>query len=328
MTDKISIVVPCKNEEACIELFYEAFVGVIRTLPVDYELIFVDDGSTDRTLEIFRTLARRDTAVRYISLSRNFGKEGAIYAGLKATTGNLVGLMDVDLQDPPELLREMYRGVKEEGFDCVGCRRTTREGESRVRSFFARAFYKIINRMSDADIVDGARDYRLMSRRMTDAILSMSEVDRFSKGLFGWVGFKTKWLEYRNIDRVAGNTKWSFRKLSQYAIDGIEDFSTAPLRINFFLALLCMLGAVGVLVAHAIIAATDAGCSDFRALSPMLIAVLAVGGLILFGMGVLGEYIAKIFHESKKRPVYLVKETEADLQDAAEETAEDTLQYR
>ncbi|MBQ2806190.1 MAG: glycosyltransferase family 2 protein [Clostridia bacterium] len=328
MSDKISIVVPCKNEEACIELFYDAFVGVISTLPVEYELIFVDDGSTDRTLEIFRTLARRDASVRYISLSRNFGKEGAIYAGLKAATGNLVGLMDVDLQDPPELLREMYHGIKKEGYDCVGCRRTTREGESRVRSFFARAFYKIINRMSDADIVDGARDYRLMSRRMTDAILSMSEVDRFSKGLFGWVGFRTKWLEYRNIDRVAGSTKWSFRKLSKYAIDGIEDFSTAPLKINFFLSLLCMLGALGVLAAHIVFAATDARFHEFMELSPIFIAVLFVGALILFGMGVLGEYIAKILHEAKHRPVYLVKETEDDLKKVDRETREDTLQYR
>lgn len=319
MQNKISIVVPCKNEEACVELFYDAVIKVFGELPADYELVFVDDGSTDGTLELFRSLARRDKRVRYVSLSRNFGKESAIYAGLKETTGNFVGLMDVDLQDPPELLKEMYRGLTEENYDCVGCRRTTRDGEPVVRSFFARKFYKLINKMSETEIVDGARDYRLMTRRMTDAILAMSEVDRFSKGLFSWVGFKTKWLEYKNVDRIAGTTKWSFKRLFKYAVEGIEDFSTAPLRLNFLLSLLCLAGAAGLFIADVVFWCIGKPVDAFFALGPLL---LFLASLILFGTGVACEYIAKIFRQTKNRPIYLMKETEADLKEKGEADGE------
>lgn len=308
--EKISIVVPCRNEEDCVRLFYGALIKTLRELPVDYEVIFVDDGSTDRTLELFRELAASDDRVRYLSLSRNFGKEGAIYAGLKAATGDYIGLMDADMQDPPELLKEMYRGIKEEGYDCVGSRRISRTGEPRVRSFFAKRFYKLINRLSDTEIVDGARDYRLMTRKMTDAVLSMSEVDRFSKGLFGWVGFRTKWLEYKNADRAAGKTKWSFGKLVKYAVEGIEDFSTAPMKLNFLFSFLCFLAGIGFVVADVVFLALGRDVSAFFALSPLL---LFVGAAVLLGLGITGEYVAKIFRQAKNRPVCLVRETEKDL---------------
>lgn len=308
--DKISVVVPCKNEEVCVELFYEAFIKTITELPVDYELIFVDDGSTDRTLDLFRKLALKDSNVRYISLSRNFGKEGAMYAGLKSATGDFVSIMDVDLQDPPELLKEMYAYIKEDKIDCVACRRVNRKGEPPIRSMFANLFYKIINKMSKVEIVSGARDFRLMSRRMTDAILSMSEVERFSKGLFGWVGFTIKWLEYKNIDRAAGKTKWSFYKLFKYAVGGIEDFSTVPLRINFVFSVLAFLAAVGFIIADIVMYNSQGYIDTFFALTPV---ILLATSMLLFGIGCACEYISKIFFETKRRPLFIVKETEADI---------------
>ena len=208
--EKISIVIPCYNEEECIKIYYEKMEEVVSKLPTEFEYVFVNDGSQDKTLALMKELASLNSNVRYISFSRNFGKEAAIYAGLKEAKGDYVGLMDVDLQDPPSLLLDMYKGIKEEGYDCVASRRVTRKGEPVIRSFFARLFYKIINKISDANITDGARDFRLMTRPMVDAIISMAEKDRFSKGIFGWVGFDIKWLEYENIDRVAGHTKWSF----------------------------------------------------------------------------------------------------------------------
>lgn len=289
---------------------------VREKLPVPLEYIFVDDGSKDKTAEILRGLARKDEAVRYVSFSRNFGKEAAIYAGLQEATGDLVGIMDADLQDPPEMLLDMYRGIVCEGYDCVACRRTDRKGESRVRSAFARLFYKIINRMSDADIMDGARDYRLMTRRMTNAVLSLGERERFSKGIFGWVGYKTKWLPYKNVERAAGTSKWSFRKLTAYALGGIEDFSTAPLRVNAVLSVLCLLAAVGFAVFDIVRAGTHHFVSDLFVLLPVLFALFS---LVFCGLGVLGAYIKKIFYESKSRPVYLVRETEKDLHARKEE---------
>lgn len=307
---KISIVVPCYNEEKCVEAYYAAMRPVREQLSADFEFVFVDDGSRDATLEIVRELARKDAAVRYISFSRNFGKEAAMLAGLQAATGDLVGLMDADLQDPPEMLLEMYKGIVEEGYDCVSCRRADRKGESKIRSAFARLFYKLMNRMSDADIVDGARDYRLMTRKMTDAVLSLSERERFSKGIFGWVGFRTKWLAYKNVERVAGSTKWSFKKLTKYAVSGIEDFSTAPLKINFVFSVLLFLAALAFAVFDIVWAATGHAVSTLFILFPVLFFIAC---LLFFGLGILGEYVKKIFYEVKNRPVYLVRETERDL---------------
>ena len=307
MAQKISIVVPCYNEEGCINIYYESMKVIMNQMnKVDFEIIFVDDGSKDRTCEIIKELSKKDKVIKYISFSRNFGKEAAMYAGLQAATGDFVGLMDVDMQDPPELLLEMYKGITEEGYDCVGCRRVDRKGEPKLRSWFARKFYKLINKMSDANIVDGARDYRLMTRKMTNAILSMAEVDRFSKGIFGWVGFKTKWLEYNNIDRVAGTTKWNFKKLAKYAIGGIEDFSTVPLKINIFISLLLGIGALGLFVADIVLWCLGMSPSVFMTISPL---VCFVGSLVMLGMAITSDYIAKIFRQTKNRPIYIVKES-------------------
>ena len=310
---KISIVVPCYNEEACLQKYYDAMSEVRARLETEFEYIFVDDGSRDRSLEIIRELAGRDCEVRYVSFSRNFGKEAAILAGLEAAEGDLVGLMDADLQDPPEMLLEMYNGIVNEGYDCVGCRRTDRKGEGKIKSAFARLFYKIMNKVSDAELVDGARDYRLMTRKMTDAVLMLSERDRFSKGIFGWVGFKIKWLEYKNVERVAGKTKWNFRKLTKYAVGGIEDFSTAPLRFNNVVSLLLFLAAVGFAAFDIVWAClgkfAGGGMLTLFIIIPVTLFLLS---LLFFGMVLLGEYIKKIFKEVKARPVYLVRETEKD----------------
>ena len=235
MSDKISVIVPCYNEQEALPFFYEAIGKIAGKMKqeynVDYEFVFVDDGSRDRTLEILRDFAKKDERVKYISFSRNFGKESAIYAGLEHVTGDYISMMDADLQDPPELLMEMYQEIKKDEYDCIGTRRVTRKGEPPIRSFFAHCFYKLMNKISKAEIVDGARDFRLMTRQMVNAILDVKEYNRFSKGIFGWVGFKTKWLEYENIERVAGNTKWSFWKLFLYSLDGIVAFSTVPLSV-------------------------------------------------------------------------------------------------
>lgn len=308
---KISIVIPCYNEEGCIEKYYETMRTVRQRLDVDFEYIFVDDGSRDGTLGLIKALALADKEVRYISFSRNFGKEAAIYAGLKSADGDYVGLMDVDLQDPPEMLLEMYEELSTGNtYDCVGCRRTNRKGESKIRSAFARMFYRLINRMSDVEIVDGARDYRLMTRRMTDAVLAMSERDRFSKGIFGWVGFNTKWLEYQNTERIAGKTKWSFRKLTKYAVGGIEDFSTAPLKFNSFMAILLFVAAVAFAIFDTVWACIG---NDVSALFIALPIIFFVASMLAAGLMLIGEYIKKIFKEVKARPVYLVRETDKDL---------------
>ena len=306
---KISMVIPCYNEEECIKKYYEAMEETREKLPCDFEYVFVDDGSRDRTLEIVRGLAALDPNVRYVSFSRNFGKEAAILAGLRAANGDLVGLMDVDLQDPPEMLIEMYEGIVNEGYDCVSCRRTDRKGESKIRSSFARTFYKLINRMSDAEVVDGARDYRLMTRKMTDAVLSLSERDRFSKGIFGWVGFKTKWLEYRNIERSAGKSKWSFRKLTKYAIGGIEDFSTSPMKFNFVMCVLTFLTALGLSVTDIVFACIGHAIAGYMIVLPV---TFALASFMFAGIWIVSEYVKKIFREVKGRPEYIVRETERD----------------
>lgn len=303
----ISVVVPCYNEEATVEAFYaeaervrEAdFSGI-----ADFEYIFVDDGSRDRTLELVKAMAGRDPAVHYISFSRNFGKEAAILAGLRAATGEMVTLMDADLQDPPALLRTMYDAIVNEGYDQVGTRRTTRKGEPILRSLGARAFYKIIDSMSDVEMVSGARDYRLMKRCVVDAILSLPEKCRYSKGIFSFVGFRTKWLPYENIERVAGQTKWSFRKLVRYAAEGITAFTTAPLTISLWTGLFFLAAAIACLVPALIV-------DSFR--SAIVLTIVAVGlfvcGVLLTGLGVIGKYLAQAFSEIKDRPIYLIRET-------------------
>ena len=302
---KISIVIPCFNEQEAVPLFYEAFVRETSGMNVEFEFVFVDDGSRDQTLAAFEALHQRDERVHYVSFSRNFGKESAMYAGMEAATGDYVAIMDVDLQDPPALLPEMLKGIEEEGYDCVASRRVTRKGEPPIRSFFARAFYRLINKISKTEIVDGARDFRLMTRQMVEAILSLNEVGRFSKGLFSWVGFKTKWLEYENIERVAGETKWSFWKLLLYSIDGIIAFSTAPLAIASIAGVLfCVLAFVMLLFFFFKTVLFGDPVAGFPA---TICIVLLLGGIQLFCIGILGQYLSKTYLETKKRPIYIAK---------------------
>ena len=302
----ISIIVPCYNEEATIDIFLGEMHKVEELMRRKYnerfEYIFVDDGSTDRTLEILKR-----SGVRYISFSRNFGKEAGLYAGLCAAKGDYAAVMDVDLQDPPELLPEMYECLKSGGYDCAATKRSTRRGEPPVRSIFARLFYKFINRISDTEIVDGARDFRLMTRGMVDAILSLKEYNRFSKGLFSWVGFRTKWIEYENVERSAGETKWSFWKLFKYSLDGIMAFSVAPLAIASVVGVLMCIASliiVGVIITKTLI------WGDPVAGYPSLVCiVLFLSGMQLFFTGVLGQYLAKTYLEAKRRPLYVIRET-------------------
>lgn len=306
----ITVIVPCYNEQESVELFYQEIDAVMKTMSgQDFELIFVDDGSKDSTLSIVKNLSTKDCRgrVKYLSFSRNFGKESAIYAGLEHAHGDYVVLMDADLQDPPKLLPEMFRYVKEEGYDSVATRRVTRKGEPVIRSFFARQFYKIMNLISSTDVVDGARDYRLMNRKFVDALLQLKEYNRFSKGLFGWVGFKTKWLEYENVNRVAGETKWSFWKLLLYSIEGIVAFSTMPLLVSAVTGMcLCFLAMIFVIV---IIVRTIIFDDPVSGWPSMVCIMLFLGGIQLFCIGILGEYFAKIYMEVKNRPKYLIEET-------------------
>ena len=310
----LSIVVPCYNEQEALPYFYKEICRVAEQMKAshgaDFEFIFVDDGSKDKTLSIARELHKQDERVRYISFSRNFGKEAGILAGLEAAKGDYVAMMDADLQDPPALLPQMLDALLEEDYDCAATRRTNRKGEPPIRSFFARMFYKIINRLSDADIVDGARDYRLMRRRMVDAILALPEYNRFSKGIFGWVGFKTKWLEYVNVERVAGETKWSFWKLFLYSLEGIVAFTTAPLALASLIGIIfCVLAFVMILF---IIVRTLLFGDPTSGWPSMVCIIFLCSGVQLFCMGVLGQYLAKTYMEVKRRPVYIVRETERD----------------
>ena len=307
---KITVLVPCYNEQESLPYFYPEICKVAGRMKaaygVDFSFIFVDDGSKDGTLGVLKELAAGDERVRYLSFSRNFGKEAAIFAGLQHATGDYVAMMDADLQDPPQMLEEMYRGIAEEGYDCVGTRRVTRKGEPKVRSFFARLFYKLINKISDTEIVDGARDFRLMTRQMVDAILSMSEYNRFSKGIFSWVGFSTKWLEYENVERVAGETKWSFWKLLLYSIDGITAFSTAPLAIASLMGVLfCLLAAILIVV---VIVKTLVWGDPVAGYPSMMCFIFLIGGIQLLCLGILGQYLSKTYLETKRRPVYILKE--------------------
>lgn len=306
--EKITAIVPCYNEQESIPYFYEEIHKVGKTMPdIELEILFINDGSKDRTIEIIKELAEKDERVRYVDFSRNFGKEAAMYAGLQNASGDYVAFMDADLQDPPSLLPEMYRYIKEEGYDSVATRRVTRKGEPKIRSFFARMFYKLMHQVSKTEIVDGARDYRLMTRQFVDALLELSEYNRFSKGLFGWVGFQTKWLEYENVERVAGETKWSFWKLFAYSIEGIVAFSTVPLALAAVAGVLfCFLAFLMIVF---IIIRTVMYGDPVAGWPSMTCVILLLGGIQLFCIGILGEYLAKTYLETKKRPIYISKET-------------------
>lgn len=307
MKKKLSVVVSCYNEEKALPLFYKEINRISKKMKyLDFEFIFVNDGSRDNTLGVIKKLRCKDKRVKFIDFSRNFGKEAAMLAGLEYSSGDYVTLMDADLQDPPALLEDMYSLIINDGYDCVGTRRVSRRGEPPIRSFFARVFYKLINKVSKIEMVDGARDYRLMTRQMIDAIISLKEYNRYSKGLFSFVGFKTKWLEYENIERVAGETKWSFWKLFIYAIDGICAFSTAPLVISAMIGILFCL--VSFLIIIFIIIRTLIYGDPVSGWPSTICIIFMVSGIQLFCMGIIGEYLSKTYLETKRRPIYIVKE--------------------
>ena len=307
--EKISIIVPCYNEEAALPLFYEELQKNLKDFNnnVSFEILFVNDGSKDNTINVIKDLASKDNQIKYISFSRNFGKESAIYAGLENASGDYVSIMDADLQDPPSLLKEMYKAVTEESYDAVGTRRVNRKGEPIIRSFFAKLFYKLINKMTPFEMVDGARDYVFMKRQVVEAILSLKEYNRYSKGLFSFVGFDVKWLEYRNIKRVAGDTKWSFWKLTKYAIEGITAFSTAPLLISSAIGLLfCLISFLMILVIIVKTLIFDDPTSGW----PSLVCIIfMVSGIQMFSLGIIGQYLSKTYLEIKKRPLFFIKDT-------------------
>ena len=307
--DKLSIVVPCYNEQEALPIFYQAVTQVAQEglSGTELELIFVNDGSRDKSLEEMKALAEKDPRVKYVSFSRNFGKEAAMYAGLSYASGGYIAIMDVDLQDPPALLPEMYRILTTEDYDCVATRRVTRKGEPPIRSFFARRFYGLMHRLSKTEIVDGARDYRLMTRQFVEELLRLGEYNRFSKGLFGWVGFRTKWLEYENVERSAGETKWSFWKLLIYSIEGIVGFTTAPLVMAAFLGILfCLMAFIAICF---IVIRTILYGDPVSGWPSMTCIIVFLGGIQLFCMGILGEYLAKTYMETKHRPIFICKET-------------------
>lgn len=305
---KVTVIVPCFNEQEAIPIYYKEMCKIMLQMQdVDMELLFVDDGSTDRTLSVMKTLHTLDERCQYLSFSRNFGKEAAIYAGLKNATGDYVAIMDVDLQDPPELLPQMYQILEEEEYDNVATKRSTRTGESRIRSFLSEAFYKCINRISKTEIVNGARDYRLMKRKMVDAVLEMSEYNRFSKGIFEWVGFRTKWLEFENVERSAGETKWSLRKLFKYSLEGIMGFSVAPLSLASVIGLLfCVFSFLMILV---IVVRTVVWGDPVNGWPSLVCIIFMVGGVQLLCTGIVGQYLAKTYLETKHRPIYILKDS-------------------
>ncbi len=308
---KLSLIIPCFNEEASLPFIYNELVKVSEQL-IDYEIeyLFINDGSTDHTLDVLKKLASSDAHVKYYSFSRNFGKEAAMYAGFCNTSGDYVAVMDADLQDPPALLPQMLDILKSGEYDSVATYRVNREGEPPVRSFFARQFYKLINRISDADIVDGARDFRLMKRDMVDAIIELNEYNRFSKGILGWIGFRTYWLPYENVERIAGETKWSFWKLFKYALDGIVSFSQAPLSLasfgGIFLTFVSFVAIIFVIVRRLIWGDPVNGWAS------LVCIITFIGGIQLFCTGIMGQYLSKTYLETKKRPHYIVAETNAE----------------
>lgn len=303
----LSVVVPCYNEEESIPLFYEAMEKVREKLALPFEYIFVNDGSKDNSLSVMRELHEKNSsAVHFISFSRNFGKEAALLAGLRKATGEYVTVMDVDLQDPPELLLQMFEIIKKPDIDCVGTRRTTRTGEPKIRSFFAKMFYRVVNKIGQVEMVDGARDFRLMTRQMVDAILELGEYNRFSKGLFSWVGFNTHYIEYENVERVAGDTSWNFWKLLSYSIDGIINFSEAPLSIAIISGTIaCVIAFIGMIF---VIVRTMIFGDPIGGWPSLVCIILFLGGIQLLCLGIIGKYIGKIFLETKKRPIYIVRE--------------------
>lgn len=303
---KLTLVVPSYNEEESLPLFYETTEKITRAeMPeVEIEYLFIDDGSRDKTLEVIHSLAEKDDRVHFVSFSRNFGKEAAIYAGLENASGDYVAIMDADLQDPPALLPEMYRSITEEDFDCVGSRRVDRKGEPPIRSFFARQFYKIMNKISQTEVVDGARDFQMMNSKVVSAILSMGEYNRFSKGIFGWVGFRKKWLEFENVERAAGETKWSFWSLLLYAVDGIIAFSTAPLMISSIMGIvLCFVAFLAIIF---IIVRTLIFGDPTSGWPSMVCIIVLIAGIQLLSIGILGQYQARTYLETKRRPIYLI----------------------
>jgi len=307
---KVSIIVPCYNEKESLPIFFEEANKILASLDYENEIIFVNDGSKDETLEILKNLARENSNVRFISFSRNFGKEAAMYAGFCNATGDYVAVMDADLQDPPALLPKMLEILETGEYDSVATRRENREGEPPVRSWFAKRFYEIINKISDADVVDGARDFRLMKREMVQAIVEMGEYNRFSKGIFGWIGFRTYWLPFKNVERVAGETKWNFWKLTKYAIDGIINFSQVPLDISswigIFMTFFSFLFLIFIIVRKLCFGDPVDGWAS------TICIIVFIGGLQLFCLGVMGKYIAKTYMESKKRPHYIVSESNVE----------------
>lgn len=308
MKEKISVIVPCYNEEEALPYFYDEIITIASQMNAfEFEFIFVNDGSKDKTLKLSKELARKDDRVKYVSFSRNFGKEAAIYAGLENSTGDYCVLMDADLQDPPALLPEMMAAIQEEGYDSAATRRVTRKGEPPIRSFFARMFYRIINRISDADIVDGARDYRLLKRSMVNTILEMKEYNRFSKGIFGWIGYDTKWIEFENVERIAGETKWSFWKLFKYSLEGITAFSVAPLQIASIFGILFSL--VAFIMIIVIIIRTLVFGDPVSGWPSLVCIIMLIGGVQLLSIGILGQYLSKTYLETKHRPIYILKES-------------------
>ena len=308
---KLSLIIPCFNEQEALPLFYDEVTRVLNTMQCAYEILFVNDGSRDETLSILKGFAEKDEHVTYLSLSRNFGKEAAMYAGFCNASGDYVAVMDADMQDPPALLPEMVKILETGDYDSVATRRVNREGEPPIRSWFARKFYKLINRISDADIVDGARDFRLMKREMVDAIVAMSEYNRFSKGIFGWIGFKTYWLPYQNVERVAGETKWNFWKLLKYAFDGIINFSEVPLSIASWsgigMACVASIMLVVIIVRRLCFGDPVAGWAS------TMCVIVFIGAIQLFCIGIMGQYLAKTYNETKKRPHYIISESNKEV---------------
>ena len=304
---KIALIVPCYNEQEALPIFYREMSKIMKEIDCQYELIFVNDGSKDNTLSILKELAEKDENVTYLSFSRNFGKEAAMYAGFCNADADYVAVMDADMQDPPALLPEMVKILESGEYDSVATRRVSRDGEPPIRSWFARKFYQLINKISDADIVDGAREFRLMKRGMVESIVAMGEYNRFSKGIFGWIGFKTYWLPFKNVERVAGETKWNFWKLFKYAIDGIINFSEAPLSIASWTGI--GMTFVSFIIMLIIIVRRLCFGDPVAGWASTMCVIIFIGAIQLFCMGIMGQYIAKTYNETKHRPHYIVSES-------------------
>lgn len=308
--EKISLIIPCYNEQDALPFFYNETTDVLRAMTCDYELLFIDDGSTDQTLSLLMDFAEKDDRVNYLSFSRNFGKEAAMYAGLCNSDGDYVAIMDADMQDPPDLLPQMLETLRNGDYDSIATRRINRSGEPVLRSWFAKVFYKLINRISDIDVTDGARDFRLMKREMVNAVIAMGERNRFSKGIFGWVGFKTYWLPYQNAERIAGNTKWNFFALAKYAVDGIINFSQTPISISSYFGILMTF--ISFLLLLVIVVKKFLFGDPVDGWTSTVCIIVFIGGIQLFCLGVIGQYIAKTYIETKQRPHYIISTTNKD----------------